>query len=404
MKSKKEIINELKNVKLVIGNGFDLYCGLKTSYSDYFNSSMYRKEMIETWYNRFSEQFLEDVRPHTYILLDKTIEKECWKETKIFDDTNIWDFFFYFVSQNNASTKTWSWCDIETKILEWLSNSGGKGSLSSMTSTEKIYRIITNKKAFYDKEFNLHACCLATIIYKKHNEKEFLDKNEFYNFLLQELKKFECNFGEYINNLQFNDPYGIFGLGLNAVYFGKALCTINELCNVSNLTSIDTFNYGIPCINELKDIVHNINGNVKNPIFGVDSNAFMAPDPRYIFTKTNRRMELDMLNDNNSEIKPCDNVVIFGSSLGVADYSYFFSIFDKINITDIEKPAKAIFAFSIYDKAKENEIKMNLTKAIFELFQEYSRYKGNEFHQNRLLDVLTTQGKIILYQIDDQKN
>lgn len=399
MKSKREIINELKNVKLVIGNGFDLYCGLKTSYSDYFNNDSSKNKVLEDWYN----QFLNNVQTYLQFSLDEASKSDCWNSSGAFEFANIWDFFFHVVSRNNESIDTWRWCDIESKILEWLYNSSDKNHSNSKANFKGIYEIIKHKRA--NSNHDLRMCYLATIIYKKHDEKKFLDETEFYDFLLQELKKFECHFGEYIDKLQFNSPYERFGvIAKNDAYFEKALCTINELCNVSNLTSIDTFNYGIPCINELKNIVHNINGNVKNPIFGVDSNAFMAPNSRYIFTKTNRRMELDMLNDNNSEIKPCDNVVIFGSSLGVADYSYFFSIFDKINITDIEKPAKVIFAFFIYDKAKENAIKMNLTKAIFELFQEYSRYKGNESHQNRLLDVLTTQGKIILYQIGDQKN
>ena len=38
MLSKKEVINNLKNVKLILGNGFDLHCGLKSKYSDYFES------------------------------------------------------------------------------------------------------------------------------------------------------------------------------------------------------------------------------------------------------------------------------------------------------------------------------------------------------------------------------
>lgn len=44
-------------------------------------------------------------------------------------------------------------------------------------------------------------------------------------------------------------------------------------------------------------MIHNINGNTARPIFGIDSDAFLAPDPRYIFSKTSRRMELDMLNE-----------------------------------------------------------------------------------------------------------
>lgn len=110
-------------------------------------------------------------------------------------------------------------------------------------------------------------------------------------------------------------------------------------------------------------------------------------------------MELDMLNKELFISKDFENVIVFGSSLSQADYSYFFSVLDKINIFDINNLSKIVFAYSIYDLEHENEIKANLAKAIFQLFQEYSKYKGNEAHPNRLLDSLTTQGKVVLYQI-----
>ena len=110
-----------------------------------------------------------------------------------------------------------------------------------------------------------------------------------------------------------------------------------------------------------------------------------------------------MGNASNKELfisKDFENAIVFGSSLSQADYSYFFSVLDKINIFDINNPSKIVFAYSIYDLEHENEIKANLTKAIFQLVQEDSKYKGNEAHPNRLLDSLTTQGKVVLYQID----
>lgn len=36
MEAKQSVIQNLRNVKLIIGNGFDLKCKLKTKYSDYF--------------------------------------------------------------------------------------------------------------------------------------------------------------------------------------------------------------------------------------------------------------------------------------------------------------------------------------------------------------------------------
>ena len=76
MKSKREIINELKNVKLVIGNGFDLYCGLKTSYSDYFNNDSSKNEKLEELVSGFSKTTTMNLN----FSLDTASRNECWKE------------------------------------------------------------------------------------------------------------------------------------------------------------------------------------------------------------------------------------------------------------------------------------------------------------------------------------
>lgn len=91
---------------------------------------------------------------------------------------------------------------------------------------------------------------------------------------------------------------------------------------------IDTFNYDRPLLGNMDVNIHNINGNVDNPIFGIDSNAFSSIDERYIFTKTSRRINLDMGESNSDFNGNFKNAIIFGCSLAPADYSYFlpFSI------------------------------------------------------------------------------
>ena len=44
MIEKERFIQSLPNVKLVLGNGFDLYCGLKTKYEHFFKND--KKSMI----------------------------------------------------------------------------------------------------------------------------------------------------------------------------------------------------------------------------------------------------------------------------------------------------------------------------------------------------------------------
>ena len=241
---------------------------------------------------------------------------------------------------------------------------------------------------------------MAAFIFKKHNEKRFDNINDFYMFLLCELRLFERNFGLYIDKLHYDRTNEAFGVVLQKTRFSfLARLTIEKLCNLNNLVSIDSFNYDDLENNELNEKLANINGTVDAPIFGIDSNIFPASDIRYIFSKTNRRMDLDMLSDEKKNDESFENLVIYGHSLNEADYSYFFSIFDKLKISDLTSDSKIVFAFSIYDENKEEQIRSSLRNSIAKMFYDYSVYLGKDKQPNRLLDILTSQGKILMYEL-----
>lgn len=69
--------------------------------------------------------------------------------------------------------------------------------------------------------------------------------------------------------------------------------------------------------------LRHINGDVTHPIFGIDSDVFPPSDPRYIFTKTYRRMALDSQSSRHDESFNFSNAVVFGHSLCKADHNYF---------------------------------------------------------------------------------
>ena len=388
MKTKQEYIQELKNVKLVIGNGFDLHCGLKTKYSDFFLNDSAKNDCLKYWINEFKNQ------AKYYLSFSLWNHKSFWREFIYLDECNIWDFFFFIVSYVNAdSQKEWLWCDVEKSIENSLYHGNKTMSGDSIYNWKYVYNILNGKANKHDDDLYI----LAAVAYRKNNEESFHSIEEFYSFLLSELKKFENNFGEYILNQYFTIHNGI--KVENSFFYKKADLLIRNLCNINNLVSIDSFNYGFLNLDIVKGKFSNINGNTSNPIFGIDSSAFSSSEPEYIFSKTNRRMELDMLNYDYYERKEYDNVVIYGHSLTVSDYSYFFSIFDKIDIINFTKKSVIVFAYSIYDPNKKEKIKADLRSAISNLFKEYSKYKGNSEYPNRLLDGLTTQGKVLLYEV-----
>lgn len=370
---------------MIIGNGYDLFCELNTKYSDFFNFRNF-KSAIDKWKDTFGNHVFDYANMNSEI----SNRSELWAEPERFSELNFWDFFFYFASEDHSkNVDNWQWCDVELVMAEWLSDSSVKKGIGFPL----IYKLCHGDNLPNEPLKSVYY--LASVIIRKNGERKFNDKAKFYDFLLSELKEFERVFGKYITMQQFYEG----GYVIKSLFSMHSKFALEKLCNTDSLVSIDTFNFGLLGIKDLEGLVHHINGDTEYPIFGVDSDLFLAPDPRYIFTKTSRRMELDMKRDDSEELKTCENVIVFGCSLASSDYSYFFSIFNKLDITNIDNNHKIIFAYNIYDTEKSDQIKATLMESIFNLFQEYSRYKGNEKHPNRLLDFLTVQGKIVLLEI-----
>ncbi len=388
MSSKKDLVYNLDGVKLVIGNGFDLYCRLKTSYADYFLYDEEKNKYFLNWLNEFSP------KAHDYCQIKIANHKDFWIDFAKLQYTSVWEFFFYLTSRNKeVDIKQWRWCDVESKIEESLLDYKNYTELNWTF----VYRLLCGDNNNIAQSNDLYI--LASVVYKKNGERPFESKEEFYDFLLNELKLFEYSFGRYILSQRYyysNEAYGI--KVENSAFNNFSKIAVSELCNPQKLIAIDSFNYDSIEIPKLNYVFHNINGTYEQPIFGIDSDAFINPDPRFIFTKTSRRLEMDALSSNIDQRVDFENVVIFGHSLNVADYSYFFALFDEMKIINPECKSKIIFAFALYDRSQEDAIRKTLLKAISRLFQDYSKYHGSE-HPNRLLELLMSQGKVLTFEI-----
>ena len=362
---------------------------MKTSYKDYFLHDKSKNDYFGSWINDFLPKM------EGYLNFNQDYQS-FWVEFKNFDKANIWDFFFYINSDvQYGNTKEWLWCDIEKMICSWLTNRKKTKLDLGKPLWENVYDVINN----HIKTDNEKESLMAAIVFKKHDEKRFENLDDFYMFLLEQLKLFEMNFGEYIYHLHFRHELGGRPTCEKTNFNIYAKYTIEDLCDINNLSSIYSFNYDSIRIENIINKVNNINGDWNNPIFGIDSNVFPASDIRYIFSKTNRRMELDMIDDKEKKEIPFDNVVIYGHSLDESDYSYLVSVFDKLKISDLDNNSKIVFAFSIYDVQKEQKIRSDFRIAISKMFYNYSIYLGKDKQPNRLLDILTSQGKILMYEI-----
>lgn len=390
------MIKDLKNVKLVIGNGYDLHCGLKSSYADFFMRDVGKNDYFNKWLDEFEGKIsLND--------FDAEQSKEdVWVEFKNIDKLNIWDLFFYIKTKiaNQNNKKVWLWCDIETVMYNSLKSYDSREGNTNLFTWEYVYKVVNKEMQANFDCFEVYV--MAKVILKKRNMEGFKNIDEFYYYILDELNQFEKEFGMFIDKKRYSYYYSSFKV-TNSDFENRSKMTLQKLCNVDNLVSIDSFNYDDIANDDLNKILHNINGNLENPIFGIDSNLCRASDPRFIFTKTNRRMELEMINFECQKDIVFDNVIVYGHSLSSNDYSYFFPLLDKLEMTNFLSNKKIIFGFSVYDREKETEIKRKNRLNIQKLFEAYANYKGLK-DVNRLLDSLTTQNRVLTYEIQTFEN
>lgn len=387
--NKEEFVKNLKNVKVILGNGFDLHCGLYTKYSDYYCQN-YRKFVF------IQKQYKEYINNDNYEL--------DFNDEKI-SRLNIWDIFFALNSSNNPYECKQRWCDIESLMKDSFVD-------TKNVSTEEFF-----KHTFYDSSSINWPMVKRIVERRETNERDsqgFISEfvlfkmesfkrtnNSFYDLLLSELKEFEKSFGQFIYwQLHYGKveerQFGV--LNLNTLYIERAKYVLNCLCDLSS-AKIDSFNYSYIHDKELMKKTNYINGYFESPIFGIDT-CFEPDDDKFIFTKTCRRMD-DEINDSDHLAKEeFDNVVIFGHSLNEADYSYFFPLFDKLELLDSTANGVLVFAYFIYDKENESQIKANLRLSISNIIYAYAKDKGVS-NPKRFLDTLSTNRRVLTYEILD---
>lgn len=380
---KREFVKSLSKVKIVVGNGFDLYCGLDTKYSDFFEGNYDKYSYIKRLFAEYLSKELDELS-----FSDKEIE-----------DYNVWDLFFALNSPDEPKNSNRNWCDIERMMLFSFQD-------IQTEKPEQLYLFFSSKVqwktikgiASNNKTASNHEDAFVSLFAKERIKHLRNDPKSFYDFLLNDLKIFEKNFGEFIDKqIHYEFPKGFYMDAINTNYLCLAEATINKLCDINNLVVIDTFNYSDMCIENLKCPIQHINGSYLNPIFGIDS-SFEPDDECFIFTKTARRIDSDMFEQSFERKPDFENVVIFGHSLNEADYSYFFPLFDNLNLLDSLANNVVVFAYSIYDEKQERTIKSTLRKSISNIMFAYAKSKGVSEPQ-RFLDSLSTQNRIVTYEL-----
>ena len=155
----------------------------------------------------------------------------------------------------------------------------------------KVLQGLRSKDGRITTNLNI-VCCMFFLKYKYNtnftiSEKRFYDQKDRFISLGHICANFyydqERSFGEYIDRQESsNYEKYMYNCKNTLLKFSNSLTAIN---------SISSFNYSN--ISKYYDwdgiMIDNINGDIKNPIFGIDSNLFSPYDIEFRFTKIDRR-------------------------------------------------------------------------------------------------------------------
>ncbi len=352
---------------IILGNGFDLTCGLKSKFSDFYSNRTNGTNSIET--------IPENKR-------------------------NAWDVVLSEIRENDPL-----WCNIESLISAYVFQEGGSGSiLDSMYGLTGLAIDISGPNPPLRPKDVLYEFVSARL------GKEYVSQKELTNFLLTSLKDFEHIFASYLEEqVDNNKKYGE-----KAVEYYAAIrnACIDKAQQKNYETSILNFNYTTPLKSEDQQLgivaVRNIHGSLDrtDTIFGIDGKDVAEDHPALPFTKTYRLMSLVPYESETAKL--CDSntgfIKIFGHSLSRADYSYFQSIIDSVNLYG--GVTKLVFLYKKYpnksDKTvDEQAIREDLYSRISHLLYEYGSTLDNKDHGKNLMHKLLIEQRLLIKDVDE---
>lgn len=410
---------------LILGNGFDLHCGLKSSYADFFRSTI-----LDTIAERFDIQQMKA------------------------DVSGFWESLL-FEYYKKSGKDNYDWCDIETIIKDALlyivtriNDFVVYASRNIECDNVQINTIENMKNPI--KNFlcnNCVAICCSLLRMKTYSSDKVCSL--LLDHLVLELHMFERRFCKYLKNnivnpdneQELNKSYIIQAMNLLSILTGfsdtqyesmddiietnaeeyfeqtspsmyqsawRDVHTLSKEFDKLHSVSILSFNY-----TSLFDILrvespclyNNVHGKLCmnacanhcascNIILGIDDTVIQSQDNDpglYKFSKTYRKM---LTSNVGTPVLPSkDNQLIeikfYGHSLNEADYSYFQSIFDYYNLYE-NNNVRLIF---YYSKGFDQ------TEKVYQLINTYGKTLSNKDQGKNLTHKLLLENRLKIVEI-----
>ncbi len=351
---------------LILGNGFDLACGEKTSIFDFVDSVL-RKTSNQLSYYKIN--FI--------ILLIHYISEE-----------NGGDGWKDFLNLNNAGLS--DWMDFEKVVYHLVLDEKTYNLMADIYYNPEKYIKTTDKSAPY----------VTAQYFKKFRQWHdglYSPFDSYLEFLEKAVLEFEKELQRYLMSIDSD----------LIVYAHKELL-LRKLRFKYERTSVMDFNYTSLPYDPFYHPVFRIHGNVGNGcLIGIDpyykkpgtNDMYKTLGAKIRFTKVYKRLKLSSKEELQQFVltEDINRITFFGHSLGEQDYSYFQSAFDYINLYESE--VVLVFCYSEYDKEGLVKEVDRLTERVFKLINRYGETLTNKDHGNNLLNKLLLEGRLVFREI-----
>lgn len=365
---------------VVIGNGFDLECKLKSSFTSFISAR-----------NRAFEQ------------------EENGESNPLGFKRNLWDVILGSMDGDH-------WADVEGAIARWVVPTGWEDTnselwQSSLDETVDVLRDISRgKKSAFDSKSIPDK--VASYLSEGSSQKaRQWNKEKLLELTRHDLECLEEEFSAYLAQAEKDQPD----------YRGNARRLMCELILQGRPSEEDydieesvlSFNYTHP-IESLRSEEHetsyiNIHGRLGGEIvFGIDGTGRMNDPTVTPFTKTYRLLSLDV-SDTRSLVHAASPVgcqdygtaliKFYGHSLGSADYSYFQAIFDSVHL--YEGQTQLIFFYRRHGDKTSEEVRAETMRQVIKLLDAYGRTLDNKDHGKNLIHKLLIEGRLAVKELPD---
>ena len=375
---------------LILGNGFDLQCGLKSTFADFM-------ETREALINKTNKMPAHDLRLYTRLLRKKRL--------------TVWDFIL------TQSVQEQSWYDIEACIKTWVDYGAAGEESSCAEHMRKIYSYHRESiKNFQPLLAELSVYLYAQKLYQV-SPMEW-SQESILRVLMEELGRFEMEFATYLvgqteNNSEYLQRSAEL---LSILIFDQLEWVIESNPHHSSINHFESvgildFNYTdpAPLFGNVTPPILNVHGRAKdkNIIFGIDGKNLNPNQLHYAstvkFTKTYRLMALrdkphySLVRPYNAGSPTGATKVIkfFGHSLSDADYSYFQAIFDEVDLH--ESNTRLIFYYN-QNRPDGTTAQEEMHEKVNRLITTYGATLDNDHHGRNLLHKLLLEGRLIIRQ------